>query len=133
MITWWIIILPGPAIIQIHSGINQEKDRIIPEQVHLTGKAIKNMRHFKQNPKKDIDFKTTVFGKVVFYFFHALFIFIGIYILISPISSVLSHGIESDRDTATTIFAVAGASVLGLIMIVMITLSGLSVTIFKKA
>jgi hypothetical protein len=91
------------------------------------------MRHFRHSPKKDLDFKTTVFGKVVFYFFHALFIIIGMYILISPISSVLSYGIESDRDTATTIFALAGSSVLGLIMIVMITLSGLSASLFKKA
>ncbi|MBN2214338.1 MAG: DnaJ domain-containing protein [Bacteroidales bacterium] len=91
------------------------------------------MHHFRQSPKKDFDFKTTLFGKIIYYFFHALFIFIGIYILISPTLSVVSGGIEPARGAASTIFAVVGASAFGLMMIVMITLSGLSVNLFKKA
>jgi len=92
-----------------------------------------DMHHFRHNPKKDFDFKTTVFGKIVFYFFHLLFIFVGIYVLISPTLSVFSDGIDPDRSVPATIFAVVGASVFGLTMIVMITLSGLSVSLFKRA
>ena len=74
-----------------------------------------------------------MFGKIVYYFFHALFILLGICILISPTLSVVSHGIDSDRGIAVTIFAVIGASVIGLMMIIMITLSGLQINLFKKA
>ena len=91
------------------------------------------MRHFKHHQRKDFDFKTTVFGKIVFYFFHALFLFTGIFILISPTLSVVSNGIDVDQNTSATIFAVIGSSVFGLIMVVMITLSGLSVNLFKRA
>ena len=92
-----------------------------------------HMHHARHNTKTEFDFRTTMFGKIVYYFFHALFILLGICILISPTLSVVSHGIDSDRGIAVTIFAVIGASVIGLMMIIMITLSGLSVNLFKKA
>jgi hypothetical protein len=91
------------------------------------------MHHYKKHQRRDFDFKTTVFGKIVFYFFHALFLFTGIYILISPTLSVVSNGIDMDQNATATIFAVIGSSIFGLIMVVMITLSGLSVNLFKKA
>lgn len=91
------------------------------------------MHQFKRKTKRDFDFKTTLFGKIVFYFFHALFLFTGIYILVSLGISVISNGIDLDQNAAATISAVIGASVFGLIMVVMITLSGLSVNIFKRA
>jgi len=90
------------------------------------------IRHFKYKKRKEFDFRTTLFGKIVFYFFHALFLFIGFYILISPTLSVVTNGIDLDQNTAATIFAIVGASAFGLIMVVMITLSGLSVNLFKK-
>jgi Ca2+/Na+ antiporter len=92
-----------------------------------------HMHHTRQSKKTEFDFKTTVFGKVVYYFFHAMFILLGICILISPTLSVVNHGIDSDRSIAVTIFAVAGTSVIGLMMIIMITLSGLQINLFKKA
>lgn len=91
------------------------------------------MRQFKHKRKQDFDFKTTVFGKIVFYFFHVLFLFTGIYILICPTISIISNGIDPHQNTVATISAVIGASIFGLIMVVMITLSGLSVNLFKKA
>ncbi len=92
-----------------------------------------HMHHTKHSAKAEFDFRTTMFGKIVYYFFHALFILLGICILISPTLSVVTHGIDSDRGIAATIFAVASASVIGLMMIIMITISGLSVNQFKKA
>jgi ABC-type multidrug transport system fused ATPase/permease subunit len=89
------------------------------------------VHHYKHNTRKNFDFKTTVFGKIIFYFFHVLFLFVGIYILISPTLSVVTGSVDMQRITAATIFAVVGASFFGLIMIVMITLSGLSVSLFK--
>jgi hypothetical protein len=91
------------------------------------------MRQFRHKTRKDIDFKTTLFGKIVFYFFHALFLFTGIYILVCLVISVVSNGIDLDQNAAATISAVIGASLFGLIMVVMITLSGLSVNLFKRA
>ncbi len=92
-----------------------------------------NIYQKQHPPKKDIDFKSTLFGKIVYYSFHLLFLIIGLYIIITPTLSVIIDGIDKDQNVITAIISVAGASIFGIIMVVMIVLSGLSVNIFKKA
>ena len=84
------------------------------------------------HPHQDIDFKKTVFGRLVFYSFHLVFLLVGIYILIAPTYSIIVDGIDPERNIPVTIFSVICASFFGLIMIVMMLLSGLSINIFKK-
>ncbi|MBN2612636.1 MAG: DnaJ domain-containing protein [Bacteroidales bacterium] len=90
---------------------------------------------FRQNmhhSNSDVNFRKTIFGRIVFYFFHLIFFLIGLYILIAPTWSIISEGIDPERDIATAIFAAVFASLFGLLMIVMIFISGFSINVFRK-
>jgi len=78
------------------------------------------------NKKADIDFKATLFGKVIFIFFHLMFLFVGFYSLLYPLIHTIRYGVEYEKTLAGTIVAVVCAMLFGLIMISMITISGLN-------
>jgi hypothetical protein len=76
--------------------------------------------------KADIDFKTTVFGKIIFVVFHLMFLFGGFYTLLYPLVHTIKYGIDQEKTLLETIIIIACAMVFGSAMIFMITISGLS-------
>lgn len=74
--------------------------------------------------KTELDFKKTLFGKSVYYFFHFLFLFTGIFITAGPIFSLITYGFDPEKSMATTLILVSFASLFGLIMTVVVVLSG---------
>lgn len=90
-------------------------------------------RQSYQYVKKDLDFKTTLFGRIVFYFFHLLFLFAGLYIMVAPTLTIITDGIDPERNIPVTIFAVVCASFFGLLMTIVVFYSGLSTGVFRKA
>jgi len=88
--------------------------------------------HNRVKHKENFDFRTTVFGKVVYYFFHLIFLFAGIYITAGPMISVLKDGIDPEKSAVATLFVAFCASLFGIMMIVMIILSGLSIDVHLK-
>lgn len=107
-----------------HKAQNFDYERYRKWQEHV--------RNFTSNHRNEFDFRTTLFGKIIYYFFHILFIFLGIYILIGPTLSVITDGIEPGRSVVATISAVIGVSAFGVIMIVVLTFSVLSKRILKS-
>ncbi len=76
--------------------------------------------------KADMDFKTTVFGKIIFVVFHLMFLFVGFYTLLYPLVHTIKYGIDQEKTLLETIIIIACAMVFGSAMIFMITISGLS-------
>ncbi|MFO7658216.1 MAG: DnaJ domain-containing protein [Bacteroidales bacterium] len=89
-------------------------------------------RQKNHTTNSEVDFRNTIFGRIVFYFFHLLFFLIGLYILVTPTWSIISEGIDPERGIATVIFAAVFASLFGLLMITMIIISGFSINVFRK-
>jgi hypothetical protein len=85
-------------------------------------------RKMHQSAKTDIDFKTTLFGKIIFIIFHVMFLFVGFYTLLYPLIHTIKYGVDQEKTLLGTIITVACAMTLGSIMICMITMSGLSFT-----
>jgi len=79
--------------------------------------------------KNEIDFKTTIFGKIVFYFFHLLFFLIGLYIFVGPLILTVINGIDPGKTVIETVFILVGTTLFGITMVIMILLSGLSINI----
>lgn len=88
--------------------------------------------HYTARHKDDIDFRSTMFGKIVFYFFHVLFLLAGIFIILVPLITLIKNGLDPDRSIVATIFAITGALLFGIAMVVMVVLSGLSANTHKK-
>ena len=107
-----------------HKAQNFDYERYRKWQEHV--------RNFTTNQKNDFDFRSTLFGKIFYYFFHVLFIFLGVYILVGPTLSIISNGIEPGRSIAATISAVIGVSAFGVVMIVVLTFSVLSKGVLKS-
>ena len=76
--------------------------------------------------KATINFKTTLFGKIIFIVFHLVFLFVGFYTLLYPLIHTLKYGIDSEKTLIETIITIACAMMFGSVMIFMITISGLS-------
>jgi hypothetical protein len=76
--------------------------------------------------KADINFKTTAFGKIIFFTFHLMFLFVGFYTLLYPLIHTIKYGVDQEKTLIGTIITIACAMVFGTIMIFMITISGLS-------
>lgn len=85
-----------------------------------------NAWRIRHNEKADIDFKATLFGKVIFIFFHLMFLFVGFYTLLYPLIHTIKHGIDAEQTLVGTIIIIVCAMILGIIMISMITISGLN-------
>ena len=83
-------------------------------------------RKMHHSAKTDIDFKTTLFGKIVFIVFHIMFLFVGFYTLLYPLIHTLKYGVDHEKTLIVTIITIACAMMFGSIMIFMITMSGLS-------
>ena len=93
------------------------------ENFYKWKEAQQNIRNKK---KQEIDYKKTLFGKIVFYFFHLVFILIGFYILIEPVRNLIVNGVDPDRSVFGSVFAVILSCIIGTIMVVMMFLSGIN-------
>ncbi|NJK85282.1 MAG: DnaJ domain-containing protein [Bacteroidales bacterium] len=80
----------------------------------------------KRTAVKDLDFKTTLFGKSVFYFFHIVFLFTAVSITLSPILTVAKRGFLPDENVVVTLITVSFSSLFGLAMLIMILFSVLN-------
>ncbi len=83
-------------------------------------------RKMHHSAKADLDFKTTLFGKIIFIVFHLMFLFVGFYIFLYPLIHTIKYGIDQEKTLIGTIITIACAMTFGSIMIFMITMSGLS-------
>ena len=83
-------------------------------------------RKMHHSANADIDFKTTLFGKIVFIVFHLMFLFVGFYTLLYPLIHTIKYGVDQEKTLIGTIITIACAMMFGSIMIFMITISGLS-------
>jgi hypothetical protein len=83
-------------------------------------------RKMYYSPKTEIDFKTTLFGKIVFIVFHIMFLFVGFYTLLYPLIHTIKYGVDQEKTLFGTIITIACAMMFGSIMIFMITMSGLN-------
>ncbi len=83
-------------------------------------------RKMYHSAKADIDFKTTLFGKIVFIVFHLIFLFVGFYTLLYPLIHTIKYGVDQEKTLFATIITIACAMMFGSVMIFMITMSGLS-------
>lgn len=79
------------------------------------------------NSKKDkVNFKTTLFGKVIFVLFHIMFLFVGFYVLLYPLIHTLKYGVDQEKTLIGTIITIICSMLFGSIMIFMISISGLT-------
>lgn len=76
--------------------------------------------------KEKVNFKATLFGKIVFFVFHAMFLFVGIYIILYPLIHTIRYGADPEKTLIGTIITIVCAMLFGTIMVSMITISGLS-------
>lgn len=83
-------------------------------------------RKIYHSAKTEVDFKTTLFGKIVFFAFHIMFLLVGFYTLLYPLIHTLRYGIDQEKSLIETIITIACAMMFGSIMIFMVTMSGLS-------
>jgi hypothetical protein len=76
--------------------------------------------------KYKVNFLATLFGKIIFFVFHIMFLFIGFYILIYPLIHTIRYGVDQDKTLIGTIITIMCAMLFGSVMIFMIAISGLS-------
>ncbi|UCH13454.1 MAG: J domain-containing protein [Bacteroidales bacterium] len=83
-------------------------------------------RKMYHSAKTDIDFKSTLFGKIVFIVFHLMFLFVGFYTLLYPLIHTIKYGVDQEKTLIGTIITIACAMMFGSAMVFMIAISGLS-------
>ncbi|MBN2347300.1 MAG: DnaJ domain-containing protein [Bacteroidales bacterium] len=88
--------------------------------------------NYKRQQKNEINFKSVLFGKIIYLFFHAVFLVAGFLIVILPIYSLTTYGIDPEVSVAGSIFSLFFSFFFGLLMIVSVLLSGLNMNYFIR-
>lgn len=82
--------------------------------------------NYRKKAREEIDFKTTLFGKSVYYFFHFLFFITGILIATAPIFTLITKDSDPGKSMVVSYVFACVASLFGITMAIMVVFSGLN-------
>ncbi len=89
-------------------------------------KSKENAWRVYNSRKESVNFKATLPGKIIFITFHVMFLFVGFYTLLYPLIHTIRFGFDHEKSTIDSIVPVVSAMLFGIVMVLMITISGLS-------